>query len=359
MSRPIRATFDLAALKHNLGVARGLAGPARVLAVIKANAYGHGVRRVASALAATTDGFAILELDDAIRLREAGHRHPILLLEGFFSTADLEPILRNRLSVVLHDAEQLAMLRSLDASHKVDVFVKFNTGMNRLGFAPEKAGEVLALLKSLPCIGEIVLATHFSDAEGVSGIEHQLAVFERQVARDGYKRSLANSGALLRFPEARGDWVRPGIMLYGASPLEDRTAERLGLRPVMTLTSRIIAVQTLKKGDTVGYGSLFMADRPMRLGVVACGYADGYPRHAWNGTPVLVDGVRVPMAGRVSMDMLSVDLTGIPHAGVGSPVTLWGAGLPVEEVAAAAGTVSYEPLCALARRVPVEETGAE
>ena len=359
MSRPILATFDLNALRHNLGVARRLAGSAGVLAVIKANAYGHGVRRVAAALAGSTDGFAILELDDAIRLREAGHRHPILLLEGFFSTIELEQILEHRLSVVLHVEEQLAMLRGLDGSRKLDVFVKFNTGMNRLGLAPALADKVLAELRQLPCVGEIVLATHFSDSEGVSGIEHQLAVFQGQVARKGFKLSLANSGALLRFPEARGDWVRPGIMLYGASPLEDRTAERLDLKPVMTLTSRIIGIQTLKKGDTVGYGSLFMADRAMRIGVVACGYADGYPRHAWNGTPVLVDGVRVPMAGRVSMDMLSVDLTEVPQARIGSPVTLWGKGLPVEEVAAAAGTVSYESLCALSRRVPVEEVGAE
>jgi alanine racemase len=356
MSRPIRATLDLAALKHNLGVARRLAGPARVLAVIKANAYGHGVRRAARALAAA-DGFALLELDDAVRLRAEGHRHPILLLEGFFSPDELAPILEHRLSVVLHDPEQLAMLRGLDGSRKLDVFVKFNTGMNRLGFPAADADKVLASVRALPCVGEVVLATHFSDAEGVSGIEHQLRLFERQVARDGYQRSLANSGALLRFPEARGDWVRPGIMLYGASPLDERSARRMDLKPVMTLHSRIIAVQQLKKGDTVGYGSLFMADRPMRIGVVACGYADGYPRHAWNGTPVLVDGVRVPMAGRVSMDMLSVDLGAVPQAGVGSPVTLWGEGLPVEEVAGAAGTVSYELLCALARRVPVEETG--
>lgn len=358
MSRPIRANFDLSALEHNLGVARQFAGSARILAVIKANAYGHGLLRAARALAAA-DGFALLELDDAIRLRDAGYRQPILLLEGFFAEAELAPIRQNGLSVVLHNAEQLSMLKTLRGDRKLDVFVKFNTGMNRLGFPAESADSVLRQLDGIPCIGEKVLATHFSDAEGVSGIDFQMKTFERHVARPGFKRSLANSATLLRFPEALGDWVRPGIMLYGASPLEERTAQQLGLRPVMTLTSRIIAVQQLKKGDTVGYGSLFMADRNMRIGVVACGYADGYPRHAWNGTPVLVDGVRVPMAGRVSMDMLGVDLTDAPRAGVGTPVTLWGAGLPVEEVAAAAGTVSYELLCALARRVPIEDTGAE
>jgi alanine racemase len=328
------------------------------MAVIKANAYGHGLLRAARALAAA-DGFALLELDDAIRLRDAGYRQPIVLLEGFFAEAELAPILQNGLSVVLHNAEQLEMLKTLRGDRKLDVFVKFNTGMNRLGFPAESAASILQQLDAIACIGERMLATHFSDAEGVSGIELQMRSFERLVARPGFQCSLANSAALLRFPEARGDWVRPGIMLYGSSPLEERTAQRLGLKPAMTLTSRIIAVQQLKKGDTVGYGSLFMADRNMRIGVVACGYADGYPRHAWNGTPVLVDGVRVPMAGRVSMDMLSVDLTDVPQAGVGAPVTLWGAGLPVEEVAAAAGTVSYELLCALARRVPVEDIDVE
>lgn len=358
MSRPIRASFDLSALKHNLGVARQFAGSARTMAVIKANAYGHGLLRAARAFAGA-DGFALLELDNAIRLRDAGYRQPILLVEGFFSEADLAPILQNGLSVVLHCREQLDMLKTLRGDRKLDVFVKFNTGMNRLGFPAESTTAVLQALQALPCIGETVLATHFSDADGVSGIDFQIRAFEQLIARPGFKRSMANSATLLRFPEARGDWVRPGIMLYGASPLEDRSAQRLGLKPVMTLTSRIIAVQDLKKGDTVGYGSLFMADRKMRIGVVACGYADGYPRHAWNGTPVLVDGVRVQMAGRVSMDMLSVDLTDVPRAGVGTPVTLWGAGLPVEEVAAAAGTVSYELLCALARRVPVEDIGTE
>jgi alanine racemase len=239
------------------------------------------------------------------------------------------------------------------------VFVKFNTGMNRLGFTAARASRVLEQLKALPCVGEVVLTTHFSDAEGVSGIEWQMREFERHVTRPGYARSLANSAALLRFPEAHGDWVRPGIMLYGASPLEDRTAAQIGLKPVMSLTSEIIGIQHLQRGDTVGYGSLFTADREMRIGVVACGYADGYPRHAYNGTPVLVDGVRVPMVGRVSMDMLCVDLGDVPRAGIGSLVTLWGAGLPVEEVAAAAGTVSYELLCALAQRVPVEDRGGD
>ena len=358
MARPIQASFDPAALRNNFAIARRLAGTAKVMAVVKANAYGHGLLRVARALA-DAEGFALLELDDAIRLRDAGYRQRILLLEGFFRADELPVILDHGFSVMLHNDEQIAMLGELRGDRKLDVFVKFNTGMNRLGFPVARAGGVLEQLKALPCIAEAVLTTHFSDAEGVSGIEWQMREFERHVERPGYARSLANSAALLRFPEARGDWVRPGIMLYGASPLEDRTAAQIGLRPAMSLTSEIIGIQNLKRGDTVGYGSLFSADREMRIGVVACGYADGYPRHAYNGTPVLVEGVRVPMVGRVSMDMLCVDLSIVPRAGIGSPVTLWGAGLPVEEVAAAAGTVSYELLCALARRVPVEDRGGD
>lgn len=358
MARPIQASFDLAALRSNFAIARRLAGVAKVMAVVKANAYGHGLLRVTRALA-DADGFALLELDDAVRLRDAGYRQRILLLEGFFRADELPVILHQRFSVVIHNDEQMAMLGKLHGDGKLEVFVKFNTGMNRLGFPAAGAGRVLEQLKTLPCVGEVVLTTHFSDAEGVSGIEWQMREFERHVARADYARSLANSAALLRFPEARGEWVRPGIMLYGASPLEDRRAAQIGLRPAMSLTSEIIGIQNLKRGDTVGYGSLFTAHRETRIGVVACGYADGYPRHAYNGTPVVVDGVRVPMVGRVSMDMLCVDLSDIPRAGIGSPVTLWGAGLPVEEVAAAAGTVSYELLCALARRVPVEERGGD
>lgn len=355
MARPIQASFDLAALKNNFAVARRHAGTAAIMAVVKANAYGHGLMRVARALA-DADGFALLELDDAVRLRDAGYRQRILLLEGFFSAAELPEIVHHQFTIMVHSREQLQSLKTLRTDKKVDVFLKFNTGMNRLGFAAADAAGLIEEVKVLSCVGKIVLTTHFSEAEGVSGIDWQMREFENRVARPGYARSLANSAAMLRFPEARGDWVRPGLMLYGASPLEEASAQALGLTPAMTLKSAIIAIQQLKPGDTVGYGSLFSADRNMRIGVVACGYADGYPRHAYNGVPVLVEGIRVPMAGRVSMDMLCVDLTNVPHAAVGSPVVLWGEGLPVEEVAAAAGTVSYELLCALARRVPLAES---
>ena len=356
MARPIQASFDLAALKNNFAIARRHAGDAAIMAVIKANAYGHGLLRVARALA-DAEGFALLELDDAVRLRDAGYRQRILLLEGFFSAAELPEIVHHGFTIMVHDREQLQLLKALRTDKKLDVFLKFNTGMNRLGFPAADSRSVIEELNALPCVGEVVLTTHFSDAEGVSGIDWQMREFEGRVARPGYPRSLANSAALLRFAEARGDWVRPGLMLYGASPLEDAGALELGLQPVMTLKSEIIAIQQLKPGDSVGYGGQFLADRNMRLGVVACDYADGYPRHAYNGVPVVIEGVRAPLAGRVSMDMLCVDLTPVPHAHVGSPVVLWGEGLPVEEVAAAAGTVSYELLCALARRVPAREAG--
>ena len=356
MGRPIQARFDIAALSNNFAIARRHAGSAAMMAVIKANAYGHGLLRVARTFA-HAEGFALLELDDAVRLRDAGFSQRILLLEGFFSAAELPVILHHGFTIVAHAREQLEILKTLRTDKKIDVFLKFNTGMNRLGFAAAEAAGVIRELLALPCIGKIVLTSHFSDAEGVSGIEWQMREFESHVAQPGYPRSLANSAALLRFPEARGDWVRPGIMLYGASPLEEASAEKLGLKPVMTLSSAVIAIQHLKRGDTVGYGSLFSAGGPMRIGVIACGYADGYPRHACNGAPVLVEGIRVPIAGRVSMDMLCVDLSNVPQAAVGSPAVLWGEGLPIEEVASAAGTVSYELMCAVARRVPVREDG--
>ncbi|MEO8004061.1 MAG: alanine racemase [Betaproteobacteria bacterium] len=356
MARPIQASFNLAALKNNLAVARQHAGSASIMAVIKANAYGHGLLRAARMLAAA-NGFALLELDDAVRLRDAGYRQRVLLLEGCFESAELVEVLHHGFTIMVHSREQLRMLEALSGERKVDIFLKFNTGMNRLGFAVAQADKVIAQARSLACAGEIVLTTHFSDAEGVSGIDWQMREFETSVARTGFARSLSNSAALLRFPEARGEWVRPGIMLYGASPLDYSPARSLGLQPAMTLTSEIIAVQQLRSGDNVGYGGLFRADRDMRIGVVACGYADGYPRHASTGAPVLVDGVRVSMTGRVSMDMLCVDLTAVPSAGPGSAVVLWGDGLPIEEVASAAGTVGYELMCALARRVPVVEVG--
>lgn len=357
MSRPIQALIDLSALEHNLSVVRRLAPRSRVMAVIKADAYGHGLLRAAEALN-RADGFAMLELDAAVRLREAGYRQRILLLEGFFSIEELALIEQYQLSIVIHNHEQLSMLCAYNSRgrFKPDIFLKVNTGMNRLGFTPDQCSVVLETLRGSHAVGDITLMTHFSRADEIDGREsmaRQLKRFRGVAAGRHLSCSLANSAAILCYPETHADWVRPGIMLYGGSPLVGTSAAELDLRPAMTISSRVIAVQALKPGDGIGYGHIFHADRAMRIGIVAGGYADGYPRHAPTGTAVLVNNRRTRILGRVSMDMLHVDLSGVPDAGVGSPVTLWGKGLPVEEVAQAAGTVGYELLCALAPRMRI------
>ena len=355
MPRPIRATIRAAALAHNLRVARAYAGSARLWAVLKANAYGHGLERTARALAAA-DGFAVLDFEEAGRLRQAGVAKPILMLEGFFQPQDLPLLRRHSLTPVIHHAGQLDMLRHADLGGEIDVYLKANSGMNRLGFSAAALRPAYEALRTHPQVRKVTLMTHFADADGPSGIQEQLARFEVVAESLEGQRSLANSAALIRFADqTRADWVRPGIMLYGCSPFSDRSAESLQLEPAMTLASELIAVQPLQPGDKVGYGFAYEAVGQMKVGVVACGYADGYPRHAPSGTPVLVNGQRAQTVGRVSMDMLCVDISAIPEAGVGTPVTLWGEGLSADEVAAAAGTLSYELLCALAARVPVAE----
>ena len=356
MPRPIQATIDLEALRANLGVVRRSARHARIFAVIKANAYGHGLLRCARALAAA-DGFALLEVDYAVRLREAGFAHPILLLEGAFDARELAVAAKHHFACALHDPEQIGWLADLPSGARVDLFVKLNTGMNRLGLRPAQLPAILATLRESPHVGAVTLMTHFACADDAHGIGEQLEVFEQASGAQKLPRSAANSAAILRYPQAHYDWVRPGIMLYGGSPFADFSAADAGLRPVMTLATKIIGVQQLQPGDAVGYGATFVAERPMRIGIVACGYADGYPRHAPTGTPILIEGSRAPTVGRVSMDMLCADITALPAARIGSPAVLWGAGLPADEVAAAAGTVSYELFCALAQRVPVIERG--
>ena len=350
--RPIRARIDSGALRHNLAAAKRRAPRSRIWAVVKANAYGHGLARAARALPA--DGLGLIELEAALELRKAGEKRPILLMQGFFSPQEIEEIAANGVTAVVHDTEQLAMLEKARLPARIAVYAKLNTGMNRLGFAEAEFGRALARLRD--CAGEVTLMTHFADADGKRGVRWQMERFEQATAGMNLPRSLANSAAVLRYPETHTEWVRPGIMLYGCSPFADESAEKLGLKPVMTLSTELIAVRDLAAGDCVGYGCTFTASEPMRIGIVACGYADGYPRHAPIGTPLLVCGKRTRTVGRVAMDMLFADLTGIPEAAVGSPVTLWGDGLSADEVAASAGTVSYELLCALSPRVPVTET---
>lgn len=357
MTRPIQALIDHAALRHNFAVARQHSASAKLFAVVKANAYGHGLLRIASALE-NADGYAVLTIEEAVALRDAGFRQPILLLEGCFSPDELPLVAEYSLTPVVHTLEQVESLVRSGLPIRVPVYLKCNSGMNRLGFGTRAFLGVLETLQRSAQIGTITLMTHFANADEASGIGAQLRLFNDVVAGLNLPLSLANSATLLRFPEARGDIVRAGIMLYGACSYADSGPRELDLRPAMTLQSRVIAIQMLKIGDHVGYGNDFTATRKMRIGIVACGYADGYPRHAPSGTPVLVDGTRSETVGRVSMDMLCVDLTHTPQAGIGTPVVLWGEDPLVTEVAAAAGTNAYELLCALAPRVPVLEHGA-
>ncbi|MFN5499841.1 MAG: alanine racemase [Burkholderiales bacterium] len=365
MPRPIQATIDLQALRHNLALIQATAPDALVWGVVKANAYGHGIERVFDALRAA-DGIALLDLSEAERVRQLGWRGPILLLEGVFETRDLELCSRLNLWHVVHCEAQIDMLAVHKTHQGHRVFLKINTGMNRLGFAPQAFRAAWTRLNALPQVDEISIMSHFSDADTDKGIAAAMAVFHEYTHDLSGERSLSNSAATLRHAKdlkVRSDWVRPGIALYGSSPDHpENTADQWGLKPVMSLNAAIIGVQHLQAGDAVGYGSLFVADRPMRIGVVACGYADGYPRHAPTGTPVCVDGIRTRTLGRVSMDMITVDITDLPHADRGSEVTLWGqpqktskpsAGVSIDEVARAAGTVGYELMCALAARVPV------
>lgn len=355
MSRPILARIDLAALRHNYQVVRRAAPNSNILAVIKANAYGHGMLRVAQALP-DADGFAVLAAEEGVALRNAGIRQEILMLEGFFEANELPVLADQRISTAVHSFEQVEMLEQAKLSQPVSVFLKLNTGMNRLGFRPEASAAALARLRACPNVGKLALMTHFASADEPDGVDFQITAFQTVPAAAELPQSLANSAAILEHPQTHHEWVRAGIMLYGASP-SDKPAEAYGLKPVMTLASGIIAVQDVRPGETIGYGRTFRADRPMRAGIVACGYADGYPRHAPTGTPVLVNGKRSRLLGRVSMDMLCVDLTELPEAGVGAQVTLWGEGLSVDTVAKSAGTIGYELLCALAPRVPVIEIG--
>jgi alanine racemase len=357
MPRPIEALIHPDALAHNLARARGRAQGARVWAVVKANAYGHGIERVFEGLRGA-DGFALLDLAEAERVRALGWRGPILLLEGCFEPRDLELCSRLGLWHAVHRSEQIDWLAAHKTQQPHRVFLKMNSGMNRLGFRPQAYRSAYARLDALPQVDEISLMTHFSDADGPRGIAHQVAVFEAVTQDLPGERSLANSAAILRHG-LKTDWVRAGILSYGSAPdFPEHDIAHWDLRPTMTLRSRLIATQALQPGDTVGYGSRYTATAPQRIGIVACGYADGYPRLCPTGTPVLVDGVRTTTVGRVSMDMLAVDLAALPQAGPGSEVTLWGRGpggavLAIDEVARQAGTLGYELMCALALRVPI------
>ncbi len=363
MPRPIFAQVHTEALQHNLQRVRQAVASAKVWAVVKANAYGHGIERVFEGLRGA-DGFALLDLQEAERVRTLGWRGPVLLLEGVFEPRDLELCSRLDLWHTVHSSEQIDMLAAHKTKEGHKVFLKMNSGMNRLGFKPEHYLSAWSRLNALTQVEEIALMTHFSDADGEAGVSEQMAVFEG-VTRDlPGERSVSNSAAVLRHSALRSDWVRPGICLYGSAPdYPLHSSHDWQLQPAMSLHARILSTQNLRSGDRVGYGSRFTATEPMTIGIVACGYADGYPRVCPTGTPVLVEGQIARLVGRVSMDMITVDLTPLIarglNVGSGSLVTLWGqapdgAVLPIDEVASAAGTLAYELMCALAPRVPVQ-----
>jgi alanine racemase len=357
MPRPIIATIHLSAMQHNCAVAKAHAPAAKTWAVVKANAYGHGLARALRAFS-EADGLALIEVDGALRLREMGWKKPILLLEGFFQPIDLEAVVEHQLEFAIHCNEQIEMIERAAITAPLQVHLKMNSGMNRLGFMPEAYRAAYDRVRAIAAVKKITLMTHLANADDADNpglpLAEQVRRFKAGSAGIDAELSLANSAADLLHPEVVTDWVRAGIMLYGGTP-GGKTAQEFGLQAAMTLTSEIIGTQDIVAGDAVGYGSRFIADQTMRIGVVACGYADGYPRHAPSGTPIMVDGVKTRIVGRVSMDMITVDLTPVPTARVGSSVTLWGQGLPIDEVANAAGTIGYELMCALAQRVPVVE----
>ena len=347
--RPARARINLDALRHNYLLNRQCHGQ-RALAVIKANAYGHGALRCAEALAGLADGFAVAIVEEAVALREAGITAPILVLEGAFDRDDLALARHHRLWLVVHHSAQLDML-AVDpaaAAAPIDVWLKLNTGMNRAGFEANRGHELWQRLRQCAGVGNIVLMTHLARADEphAAATPAQIALFDTATQGLPGARSIANSAGILCWPAARRDWARPGVALYGIDPIAGADH---GLQPVMTLESAIMAVREIDAGAAVGYGARFMADRAMRVGLVAMGYADGYPRSAPDGTPVVVGGVRTRLIGRVSMDMLTVDLTELPQAGVGTPVELWGTQVSVNEVAQGAGTIAYELLCNVKR----------
>jgi alanine racemase len=356
----LRALIDHAALRANLAVVRRHAPRSRVWAVIKANAYGHGMVQVAEALA-DADGFALARVEEAVRLREAGVRKPLLVLEGAASAEELEAADRNRLELAVHQEEQVALLDQCRLTGPLRLWLKVDTGMHRLGLRPEAVPSLLERLRDDPRVDPPVgLMTHLANADDpADGLTISQCCRLTDLARGGpMPLSIGNSAGILACPESRTDWVRPGIMLYGASPVAGRAADEFGLRPVMTLRSRLIAVKRLSRGDAVGYGGTYVCPEAMPVGVVGIGYGDGYPRQAPTGTPVSIRGREAPLVGRVSMDMITVDLRPVPEAAVGDEVTLWGEGLSVDRVAELAGTISYELLCRVTRRVRFEHANA-
>lgn len=347
MSRPAKVKIDPARFLHNLKIAKSHAKKARVMAMVKANAYGHGILPLIQVLE-EADAVGVSCLEEALELRNHGCLRPIVLLEGLFKADELDIIAKMQLEVVLHQPYQLQILQEANLKTPLKIWLKINTGMNRLGFPIEQIADLLDIIQKIPAIEKpINWMSHFSDADDLSSekTQTQLALFQNITKEHEGLKSLANSAAILSNPATHFDWVRPGIMLYGVSPFTEKPAAEFNLKPVMTLSSNLIAINHVKKGEAVGYNSTFICPEDMSVGVIAMGYGDGYPRHVQMGTPVLVNGIRAPLIGRVSMDMLTVDLRQCNTAQVGDPVILWGEGLQVEEIARSANTIAYELLC--------------
>ncbi|MGO9801931.1 MAG: alanine racemase [Steroidobacteraceae bacterium] len=356
MSRLIRAVIETRALRHNLNTIRERARRARIMAVVKANAYGHGLVPTALSLA-DADAFAVARLEEGLALRAAGITQPIVLLEGVFTAEQLLEAARHGFDLVVHDALQVELLEEMSGAHRFVLWIKIDTGMNRLGLPPREFAAALERVRRLqPAPLEIRLLTHLACADErddrMTG--EQLARFREATRGLDYSVSIANSAGIFGNARVSGDWVRPGLALYGASPFADSSAAQLGLTPVMSLESSVIAVRRVAAGETVGYGAAWKAPRDSAIAIVAAGYGDGLPRNLPGGTPLLVAGARAPLVGRVSMDMIAADVTGLPDVHVGTPAVLWGAGLPVEEIARHAGTIPYELLCSVSQRVPLE-----
>lgn len=355
MGRETRARIDLAALQHNFTVAAGQVPNARVMAVVKADGYGHGIEAVAGALAGHAERFAVACIEEAQRVRKAGIAQPVVLLQGFHQAADIATCCELQLEPVVHSDQQLNALSSTPPDRPLRIWLKINTGMNRLGFSPSVADQVIASAQSVPKVTLAGLVTHYACADDRNDdfSLHQHDILAALSSRyPELEVSAANSAAHFRDELQSFDWTRPGIMLYGATPMIGQSARELGLKPAMSLESVITTTRALKAGESVGYGASWRAERDTLMGIVCIGYGDGYPRHAPSGTPVWINGQRTTTIGRVSMDMLAVDLTGVGDAKVGDTVELWGANIPVDEVAAHAGTIGYELLTGVTSRVP-------
>lgn len=354
MTRPTFAHINLDALRHNFSLARQYAPDQKIMAMLKADAYGHGAPGCAQALESQTDAIAVAFIDEALALRKAGIKKPITLLQGIFDQQEIELACQNQLDLVILHAEQAHMLESAEISCRLRIWLKFDSGMHRLGFSADEYAYWYERLNKHPNVSEVRLMTHFSCADEPENpvTAEQEKFFDKVTKGIDTTYSLANSAAIMAWPSTRRDWVRPGIMLYGVCPFADWRKNHRDLRPVMTLKSVIISTRKLQAGEAVGYGGSWVAPDDCRIGVVSIGYGDGYPRCLPFGTPVLVNGQRVPLVGRVTMDMVTVDLSGLDDVKVGDEVTLWGEGLPVEEIAELANTIPYELLTGISKRVP-------